>query len=228
MSQTYPIDLYSVKSSKPASSTDRLAVINFKKTDKRPVPPASHCVSIPAIKLTCEPVELSTLLQQRFEEMQDAIIRDVIEEFLNSIPSNKSALGHVITDDQISPSAVAAYATEGIGKASQAKLNAWFDLCLQEPLGLALAKVMQIADLETASPDVLTRWSAAIDQHKSLLSSLAAPASKLPVPISEQLLRAIALAHTTDRVQANTTEFLSRKLNSFLKPATALELSINL
>lgn len=189
-------------SSAAANSTHRLCILDFKtpsdkKADSTYRKPASRCVSIPTISLSVEPAILADALQLAFCEMQDTLIRAKFMAALEASSDNNPIV--TITDDDISPAAVAFYAAEKqiSGKLSSDKIGSWFDAYLADGLQLALANAMQLPD--EPSEQQQQRLTAAVAQHKLMLCKLAGPV-QLPEKIATQLTKAVAIMQPADKI----------------------------
>jgi hypothetical protein len=211
-------------SSKPETTDQRLSVIRWKTPSKEKnnpsyKKPASRCVSIPKTTISAIPEILSASLQLAFEDMQDEVIRDHVEKEVSAGHENIT-----ITDDMFSPDAVAAYQTAKAvsGRLSGDSLTAWFDEYLDEPLSLALANVMSIPS-ENPTAEQLSSLTKAVEQHKTIIVSLASPRAALNEKIATQLKKAVTIANDDGRIKQQ----LLTKLDTFLQPKE-FTLAINL
>lgn len=219
----YKVEINSDTFSAPAGH--RKVIINFKSTKSRPTAPQPHCVAIATIEMTVTPEVLKEVALSAIADIQDEAIREEIETFISA--GNRDARSLSIDPSLLTANAIASSSTSGPGKQSAAKLSAWFDACLSEPLGLAIAAKMNLdlSNQDTISPELLARWNKALEQHKGVISSLSAPAAKLPVDLSKSMLRAVSLAAPVDRPSQLVLDFLNKKLTSFTIPKAELDIT---
>lgn len=219
ISQTHNVEILTDNSK--ALDGQRLSRITFKTpTDKKDDAsykrPVARCVSVPVVTLMIQPDCIAAALQAAYEELQDAVIRDIIVNDLQYGPAGSDGKLRAISihDDQISYEAIAAYSARVSvsGKLSKEVLNNWFDSDLKDQLTLALAAVLQLPD-EPSAPEQ-QRLNAAVDQHRNMISALASPKSSLPENICKQLKKAVSLAEDS-KVKSS----IINKLETFMKPA---------
>lgn len=203
----------------PEHKSHRLAIIRWKASKKEPTKKvhASRAVSIPQVALTIVPECLAASLRDAFEDLQDEVLRNIIEQRLEKDPN---VAPFTITDDDISPSSVAAYqaAQAANGRLSTDLLEAWFDQDLEAKLATALdtavAAVADPANDEQVNQRA-NRILAAVKQHRDVITKLASPRASIPEKVATQLLKAVALA---DDSKVRTS--LLTKLTAFSKPET--------
>lgn len=159
---------------------------NYKRPDAR-------CVSIPAVKITATPVLLQDALQQAFEDMQDAVIRDII---VAAIEEDKKLIQ--IHDDQVSFEAVAKFAAENAasGKLTKDGIEGWFDEELADVLTLKLANTMKLPD--NATPEQNKKLADAVTSYKTVFLTLAAPKAGISPKIAKQLKSVVELCENKE------------------------------
>lgn len=217
---SYLVRLYS-GTVRPEMQGDRLAVISYKVTkENNGKKPATRSVSIPAITLQVQPACLATALSEAFQKLQDARIRELIDEQLERDPTTAS---FSIPSHELTPESIAAWTGQKSNgeRLTKADLDAWFTSDLEETLTLALARAVTGDDTTEPTSEQLSRITGAVEQHRKLLTGLAAPRVQLPDNIREQLSRAVALApETTIRNK------LSAKLTKQSEPEYVLGLTL--
>jgi hypothetical protein len=216
----FPVTSYQVfyytDTSKPDNSDHRLSIVSYKQTDKmtkvgKKAPPAM-AVSIPKPTiLTIKPECLQKALEACYMDLQDIVIRSLIETQRDVQKLSLKDM-HIKSTD-ISPSGIANYQSENStsGHLSKQGVINWFKLNLEDNFTLALSNSMNYPD--EPSNEQLELLTKAVNQHCELLSQLASPRTAFNERISSQLLKAVKLA-----APDNTTQKLIDKLNSFLAP----------
>lgn len=204
---TYPVTLY-LPTSKPALPTDRLVVLNYKQTDEMTKAgkkkPPSYCVSIPKLTISVSPATLNAVLLKAAEEMQDDLIRsliDVARAGMQTLPALFS-----INPSDITTEMVAAYQSQktGNGHLSKDKLEAWFKIAVQEALEIALV---------TKKSDITQeQLSKVVSDYRSVISSLASPRANLSETLQNQIRKALDLV--TDESDTTKASLLV-KLDAF-------------
>lgn len=209
---TYLVRLHTA-SSNIEQPGHRLAVIRWK--DKKNedgttvAKQPARCVSIPVVSLSLTPACLQASLQTAFEEMQDKLIRSLIEA--------QTEVTFTVTLDQIAPQAVAdfAVAQDGPGKLSSKLLETWFDNNLSDNLTVAIADKLGITD--TPTDEQTAKVGKAVASFRTFITGLASPRANLAPDIVAQLQKATSLVTNEDDKVLQT---INRKLQAFLEPAS--------
>lgn len=216
---TYNVTIHT-DASAALDANHRLSIIRFKtptdkKDDKTYSRPVARCVSVPHVVLMIQPDSIKAALTACYEELQDAVIREIIVQALEAGPTDSTGKLRVITvsDEQLSYEAVAAYSARVAvsGKLSAKVLQDWFDTDLKDNLTVALAAVLKLPDEPTS--DQLAKLEAAVMQHRSMIASLASPKAQMPEKLTKQLNRAVMLAE-----QSKIRDSITAKLAAFLQP----------
>ena len=180
---------------KPADDLQRLSVLTFKtpkdkKEDPTYVRPAACCVSIPILRVHTTPSQIELALQQAFEGLQDALIRDVV---VRKLEANESIIN--LHDDQIGFEAIAKWAAENAtsGKLTKEAIFDWFDENLADVLTLRLADKM-VPQGSTATPEQEKKLAAAVTNYRSTFAAFSAPKAGLSKKVAAQLQKVLALA----------------------------------
>lgn len=208
---TYTVRLHTGKEL-PASMTDRLTTISYKATAANAGrKPPTRSVSLPRVTLTVSPACLATAMQEAFERIQDARIRELIDESVET--SGNPAWTGEISAAELTPEALAAWsASKSTGdRLTKQDILDWFNAALSDQLTLALADKLAPGN-PNPEPAVLTAITATHDQFRTVLTGLAAPKVSLPDNIRSQLLKALALADTT--INPRIHDKLTAKLTS--------------
>jgi hypothetical protein len=201
---------------------ERLVILRWKemKKDGKTVPKLSpdRCVSLPIITLAVTPEVLKLAAEEAIRDMQDAMVREMVEKQLSE---KKEAISINLTD--LTAEKIASWFADKAERdvLSTKRVTEWFDNTLAHNLGTALAKAMGLPD-EPAAPE-LAKWQAALEQHKKLIVGLASPRATMQPHIATSLKKAVALAPEGDSTAAK----LTKRLDAFLEPKE-LTLSINL
>lgn len=199
-------------SSNTEKPNHRLSVIRWKQTTDKPKVPSARCVSVPKLVLTVAPAILAEAIQSAYEDMQDSLVRSIVEAQLEKDPNTNT---FTFSEDLVNEAAVAAFQAEknGPGRLSTERLNNWFDTSLSEALYVAIANKLGLGD-EPSKADT-AKVTKAVDQHKKLIAGLSAPKAHLPANIAEQLEKAVSLASDDD---TKIKSVLLAKLVKFTKP----------
>lgn len=197
-------------SSKPLSTADRLSIIRWKKTKEVTHPHAAVCISVPKLTIEVQPACLKASLTAAYEELQDNLIRSIIEANSNKLSP--------ISADKLSEQAVAAYAeSENESKRlSGDTITAWFQQYVSDNLTLALiTKVIgSEADPASLTKEQETQIENNVASAGKLLASLASPRSQYPEPTINQLIKVLALSSE----QTEIAETLKNKLTKMKEP----------
>lgn len=210
MPVTYTVMLYT-DSSKPDNANHRLSVIKYKVTTERPKPPANRCVSIPRVSLTVTPECLRDALTGAFYDLQDKVIRSLIDEHLEREPA---AITFTLSETEINQEAIASfYATEELtsGKLSKVTLETWYDVALAELLAAAFAK----KNNKPATDETIKK---VVINYRTFIAGLAAPRPSYSDTQLSSLEKAIALADASDPIRNQ----LVAKLAMLRKPKEQL------
>lgn len=235
----YQVTLFtdSSKPSSTASTPHRLCKITFKEmpekdadgnivknadgTKKVKHKHANRCVSIPCINVMIQPDSIKEALQDKFNDLQDAVIKEFVIAALDAGLQDSSGKLKpiVISDEQISLEACAKFhAASNTGKLSKDVLNEWFTSDLADNLMVKLAAAMKLPAEPTAAQ--LAALEAGTAEYKAMFAGLAAPKATLPIALAKQLNAALKLA-TDSRIKVT----LADKLQTIMQPAP-LALSI--
>lgn len=213
----HAVGIYTDKSA-PAVTTDRISVVSWKMPKDAPTDykkPVARFVSIPKMQITVQPNVIAKAMQAAFEDLQDEVIRNIIENALDAgLQNNDGSLKAInVSDDQISLTACAAYFDSKAvsGKLSKKLLEEWFDSDLASQLEIALIAALKMPD--TPSAEQQAKLDAAVAQHKTLIVSLASPRASMNEKLAKQLQRAVKLAE-----ESKTKASLDAKLLAFLQP----------
>lgn len=211
MTTTYNVNLLT-DNSKPDNAFHRLSVIRFKTKKGEENKQPNKCVSIPRVVLDITPSVLNSALTASFHEMQDEVIRSLINDGETTI-----------SEEAISYNSIAAFQEE---KATSQRLSgenvkAFFEACMKENLTLALSNALKLTDNPTG--EELAKLEAAVSQHEQLIISLASPRASYNKTLAGQLQRAIAVADDDGVIKGK----LEAKLASFLEDKS-VTLALNL
>lgn len=228
---TYAVTLYTNSSVASATATvpHRLSVITFKEmtekkdgkpvlnadgTEKKKPKHANRCVSVPFTRIMIQPDSIAAALQDKFNDLQDDVIKEIIVTALDAGTTNADGTAKtiLISDEQISLEACAKFhATRNTGKLSKDVLTKWFDAELLEAITIKFAKQMKLPAEPTE------QQAAAIDkgiaEYRSMFAGLAAPKATLPEAIAKQAQLALKLAP-----ESRIKSALSEKLVTILQP----------
>jgi hypothetical protein len=227
---TYTVSLFT-SASKPTNQGDRLAVINWKDLGEKAAAkyltdngkaykkPASRCVSIPALVVTpmeSEEKNLAAFLTSAFQDMQDAVIRSIIEEQLAAVTDTTTTPVISFTEHAISYEGVAAFA---VAKATSTRLTkeqvaTWFDEACAAHLAAKITAKLVPAD-QTPDNHEAARILAATAEYKNRICSLSAPKPNYNEQVARELKAAISLADDTD---GRTKTALLNKLEVLIQP----------
>lgn len=216
----YNINLFT-DSSKPLANDHRLVVIRFKETKdakaKGTKKPPSYCASIPRSEVVVEPEDLIKPLTAALHDLEEQIIREKVETFLEDQTTEKN-----ITNIELNATSVSIFydrvATSG--RLSKESIAAWFDTDLMEPLVKALM---------AAVPELIEngeKLEKAIESHRNHICNLASPRANMPVKLATQLKKAVVLA--SDDESSKIKPSLISKLDAFITPPTVAELDLGL
>lgn len=218
---THDTTRYEIKlflDSSVATAGHRLSVIRWKKPKTPPAnykPKPAYCISIPEVDIIVEPEEMQKALQQSFQDLQDDLVREMIEAWLAGERKENTIAGI-----ELNTTAVSSYydrvATNG--RLSTVGIENWFDSNLAERLADALLTAVPALAQE---PDKL---AGALQGHKDALAQLASPRAMMQEKKASQLLRAVNIADDDGKVKPA----LISKLNAFLAPAPVIDLGISL
>lgn len=199
----------------PEKDADGNKVLNADGSPKMKAKHANRCVSIPDIRIVIQPDTIAAALQDKFYDLQDAVIKEIILSALTDGATGSDGKAKTITvsDEQISLEACAKFhASRNTGKLSKEVLTKWFDADMLEALTLKFAKQMKLPAEPTAEQ------AAAIDKgiadFRNVFAGLAAPKAMLPEATAKDLQRALKLAPES-RIKTTLTE----KLVVMLTPA---------
>lgn len=211
-----PIILHT-DSAKPATPADRLVVIRFKEKKGSATPKSpSYCVSIPDTEVFCTDELLNKLATSAFQQLQDDIIRERVETFLED-----SSIRKEINALEVNETAVSLYfdrvATSG--RLSKDLLASWFDETLAEELAIALLNAVPSLNKDEK------KLAEAIEGHKKHICNLASPRANMPISLASQLKKAVLLAKEEDGKIKPT---LLSKLDAFINPPKVNELDFGL
>lgn len=200
-----PVSIFT-DNSKPASSNDRLSIIRWKKTEQVQKPHPAVCISVPKPVINVTPQCLQASLIEAFYNLQDTLIRSLIEANTNKLQS--------IPETSITQEATAAFAeAENESKRlSGDTITKWFTQYVHDNLILALANKAGIND---PTETQMTQLENNATSAAKLLSSLASPRSMYPEATILQLQKVIALADTDGNELSSQ---LSSKLTKMLEP----------
>lgn len=198
MTNTYTVMLHT-DNSKPASATDRLAVIRWKATkDKNDKPVAARfanrCVSVPRTIISVIPDCLRDALTAAFYDAQDELIRSLIEEHLER---DRNAATFTLSDYQINASAVSSFYAEKelTGRLSKDMLETWFDTSLSDALAAAFARKNNVAaNSEQVSKVVIN--------YRAFIAGLSAPRASYSETVLTNIEKAISLADQSDPLRS--------------------------
>lgn len=215
-SKFLPIVLHT-DSAKAATAADRLVVIRFKEKKGSTTPKSpSYCVSIPVLEVTTNDELLNKAATAAIQELQDSIIRERVEAFLEDTSIRKE-----INELEINAIAISTFydrvATSG--RLSKELLSSWFDETLAEELALAL--LVAVPSLQSDEAQL----SAVLKSHKDHICNLASPRANMPQKLATQLRKAVLLAKEEEGKIKPT---LLSKLDAFINPPKVTELDFGL
>jgi hypothetical protein len=179
--------------SSKAFDGQRLSVMRWKKTEENPSPHVARCVSVPILAVAVEPSELQAAMQEQFQQLQDSLIRKLVVARLED-KTRKATDSIVITDEQISYAAVAAFAAEEAvsGRLTKESLVSFFDNEIAASLVAVLCRAMKMPETMTSEQEA--KVALALEQFKKLVVSLASPKASIAPNIAEQIEKAVLLA----------------------------------
>lgn len=207
-------------SSKPESHDHRLVVLRWKETEKKKAH-AARCVSIPKLDVSVTPAILGQSLTDAFYELQDTIIRELVEKHLATHPNE---IAQTIDDADYSYEAVAAWSqAQAISKRlSKETIEQWFDHNLRDNLMVALANANNIGD--DATPEQLARITKATSNYRTVIANLASPRANYDETEVRKLQKALSNSESTDDPIYLA---LNSRLTKFLEP-TKISLEMDL
>lgn len=176
------------------------------------------CVAVPTVTVTCEPVTLQDAMQIAIAELQDNVVRSVINDAIDANTA-VNLVGIVLDANKLTATGIADWSREQSisGRLSKETIGGWFDSKLETELGIKLAEVNV-----NLTSDQLEK---AIAQHKKLIMDLASPKANMPEQLAKQLQKAINLVSGDDKVKS----VLNTKLDGFIKPKEVmLEIGLGL
>lgn len=211
-----PVTIWTEKSV-PTFSTDRLSVVRWKATEKQPKPHAPVCVSVPRIPIIVEPAILQAALRTATDDMQDALVRSIIESSQNKLSP--------IPAEKVTTEAVAAFAqaTNESKRLSKEAIEKWFDQYVSDQTMLYLGNKYGIN--ETSSQEQLQQINNTIASAKMMIASLASPRSNYPETTLTQLQKVISLCEEESGKEMQ--EQLQAKITALLQPK-AVTLALNI
>lgn len=206
------------------NSNERLVILRWKQTKEMAKQNkqafADRCVSVPKLFVTVNVPTLQEALTDALNDMQEALVRSLVEERLAKEPS----LPHfTLSADQISYNAVAEFhkATATSDRLTKEKIQSWFDASLSDNLGAAIISKLNLSDREPTEQE-RKKVIDTLATFKDKLSSLSAPNPGFNETILEQLNKAVALAEESD-----ITNTLRAKITKLLQPKE-IDIAINL
>jgi hypothetical protein len=216
-------DVFVHLDSSKAFDGQRLCILRWKKTEDNPSPHVARCISVPRLAVAVEPVSVQSALQEAFESLQDALIRKLVAAQLDD-KTRKLDATMVVTDEQISYAAVAAFAAEEAisGRLTKESLKQFFANEVAAPLVAVLCKAMKMP--ETMTKEQEAKVQAALDQFEKLVVSLASPKAGMAPMIAEQIEKAVLLSSEENHLR----ELLLHKLAPFKEARKEVEMLANI
>lgn len=200
----------------------RLAKVGWRETDamkKRGEKPRSAMVCpVPVLTVQVVPDLLATAVNEHICDLQDAIFSEIVNA---AIKDDTSILAEAIKIDP------ATFTMQGIAnwcaiqseksKLSKDAIGNWFDTMLRSALEQRLSAIPGITD------EMLL---ASLTEHKNNLTGLASTtAGKMPEKLVKQLLKAVGLVQSEDRIKSA----LTAKLQGYIKPiATEMAVALDI
>jgi hypothetical protein len=173
-----------------ALSGQRLSVVRFKAGKDGRKAMASQCASVPVATLTSEDCEfLSTHINGWFASVQDEIVREVVVSGADSV-----------TTEQLSVEAVRNYlTTQAAGdRLNGEQIGYWFDTELADVLTVAFADKLGIGDVPSEAET--TKLAQMCRVYRDCFTAMAGGRTSFDTAKREKLLKALALADTTDGI----------------------------
>ena len=181
----------------------RLAKVTYKVDKKTGVKPDSKAVSIPMIKWSDLTANHVTALQGEFlavvHKAQDSIVRAKVESGASSI-----------NDADISLDAVVQYLLEESGRMTGEVIRGWFSDTLKEPLMLAFASKLGIAEDAAPTAEQEDKLAKVIKGYEDSFAKLASGAATFNDAQKQNMLKALELVEEDDSFVVRFTERLSK------------------
>lgn len=197
------VSLYTGKETAPANF--RVAVFHYKLRKGETTKAASKAVIVPIIAVSCEPIILQSALQECLADMQDTLIRDLIDN------KKQTLIAHASIDaDALNLWAIEQSNSKRLNKE---QIYQWFDASMSDSLTTALCTKLGYG--EDATTEQLAKLSASIEVYRNEFGKLSAPLPAINEAGAKQLLKAIELA--TD---GGIKDTLTGKLQLLSTPVT--------
>lgn len=214
----FPVRIH-VPSSKPESTTHRLAIFRWKETtDKKtkakvPALSAALFCSVPKLELAVEPDCLSKAVTTAVEELQDSYMKERVEQ---DILAGTSPVRSFHASD-LTPEALATwYATtqQTAGKLSQELIDDWFTETMKPALQEALAQL----------PSIQAGGDSALEKSTNArlvgFRKVAAPTFSMVENDASQLLKALSLLDSLEDDKVGSK--LHQRLTAYMTPNSEL------
>ena len=202
ISNTHSVIAFESGKTKPLDG-QRLAKVTYKVDKKTGVKPDSKAVSIPMIKWSDLTANHVTALQGEFlavvHKAQDSIVRAKVESGASSI-----------NDADISLDAVVQYLLEESGRMTGEVIRGWFSDTLKEPLMLAFASKLGIAEDAAPTAEQEDKLAKVIKGYEDSFARLASGAATFNDAQKQNMLKALELVEEDDSFVVRFTERLSK------------------
>ena len=202
ISNTHSVIAFESGKTKPLDG-QRLAKVTYKVDKKTGVKPDSKAVSIPMIKWGDLTANHVTALQGEFlavvHKAQDSIVRAKVESGASSI-----------NDADISLDAVVQYLLEESGRMTGEVIRGWFSDTLKEPLMLAFASKLGIAEDAAPTAEQEDKLAKVIKGYEDSFAKLASGAATFNDAQKQNMLKALELVEEDDSFVVRFTERLSK------------------
>lgn len=205
ISSTHAVqDYVSVGSNKTAPlSGQRLAKVTYKVNDETGIKPDSKCVSIPVIGW--EEVQpyvsvLSGVILAAVHNAQDKIVRELVEAGKTEIEGDSIKLEAVIE----------AMIAKSSGRITGEVIRGWFKESLQEPLMLAFASKLGIADNASPTAAQEKKLEQVLKSYEDSFSKLASGAATFTQLQKDNMLKALDLIADDSNDDPLVDRFIAR------------------
>lgn len=202
ISNTHSVIAFESGKTKPLDG-QRLAKVTYKVDKKTGIKPDSKAVSIPMIKWGDLTANHVTALQGEFlavvHKAQDSIVRAKVESGATSI-----------NDADISLDAVVQYLLEESGRMTGEVIRGWFSDTLKEPLMLAFASKLGIAEDAAPTAEQEDKLAKVIKGYEDSFAKLASGAATFNDAQKANMLKALELVEEDDSFVVRFTERLSK------------------
>lgn len=202
ISNTHSVIAFESGKTKPLDG-QRLAKVTYKVDKKTGIKPDSKAVSIPMLTWEhLEPQHIQALkgeFMASLHKIQDAIVRNKVESGASSIH-----------EDDIGLDAIIRYTLEESGRITGDVIRGWFQDSIREPLMLAFASKLGIAEDATPTKEQEDKLSKILKGYEDSFAKLASGAASFNEAQKTNMLKALEFAEDDDALASRFTERLSK------------------